>query len=66
MGFLGAFVIRWDGKDEPMTQPDDTERDDLNDGTGVTGALGAASQEQDEAADPLAPLDQLADDDDKT
>lgn len=47
-----------------MTQPDETQQpDDENDGTGVTGALGAASQNRGD--DPLTPLDRVADDDEQ-
>ena len=47
-----------------MTAPDDARlEDDKDEATGETGALAAASQHDDEAGDPLAPLNALTEDD---
>lgn len=47
-----------------MTSPsDDQLEDDKDQAAGETGALAAASQHDDEAGDPLAPLNALTEDD---
>ena len=58
------------GNGSGMTAPDSREEPDYSqppadepDGTGVTGALEAASQDDPQAGDPLAPLTALTEDD---
>lgn len=47
-----------------MTEPDYTEpADETPDGAAVTGSLAAASQESDDAGDPLGPLNAVTEDD---
>lgn len=46
-----------------MTEPDFTETaDETPDGAAVTGSLAAASQEPEEADDPLGPLNAVTED----
>lgn len=45
-----------------MTTPDDRPTDDHTDAAGETGALAAASSEDDAAGDPLGPLNRVTED----
>ena len=47
-----------------MTTPDDREQDEKTDAAGETGALAAASTHDDEAGDPLGPLNRVTEQDD--
>ena len=47
-----------------MTHPDDADlSDDKTEAAGETGALAAASTHDDEAGDPLGPLNRITEDD---
>jgi hypothetical protein len=49
-----------------MTTPDETQdEDDTTGRAGNTGALAAASQEPEEAGDPLGPLNRVTEDEDE-
>ena len=50
-----------------MTAPDDKQQaEEAPQGAGETGALAAASQEDDAAGDPLGPLNAVTEDDEES
>ena len=49
-----------------MTGPDEKQQPDETETAGNTGALAAASQEDDAAGDPLGPLNAVTEDDDES